>query len=148
MSAYFDAAHVHIQAAYCHSSFGTKIKIERLGELLYIPQSETNDKPLTASESALDSLDKFTGSNIGEADLMVYMCHDTSSGREPCRGIAWSGTVCKNTKKRASSITEYQTSQALFGQVSFENFLQKSPRMPIYKSYVPKYLLHLFIKVS
>ena len=71
---------------------------------------------------------------IGEADLMVYMCHDTNwlPGHRT-NGIAWGMTACIDYKKhQQSSITEYQTSKAKFGQVSNDNFLQNSPRYTVY----------------
>ena len=37
VKSFYDSAHVHLQASFCHVSLGTKIKLERLGEVsLYV----------------------------------------------------------------------------------------------------------------
>ena len=62
----------------------------------------------------------FTSANLGEADLMVYLCHDTTSG-DWTRGTAALGSACNDewwAQPRRSSINEYQESKALFGEVS------------------------------
>ena len=113
--AYWNAAAPHLQARYCHNSLGTKIKIERIGEFGY-----ASGKTLSASSSSLVNMRSLTKENVGEADLMVYMCHDTNS-LYGVIGIAYSGAACRPpfydiTKQ---SINEWRPTAVAFGGVSF-----------------------------
>ena len=51
VKSFYDSAHVHLQAAFCHVSLGTKIKLERLGEVSeYKPK---NGKKLLANDQGM-----------------------------------------------------------------------------------------------
>ena len=51
VKSFYDSAHVHLQASYCHVSLGTKIKLERLGEVSeYRPK---NGKKLLANDQGM-----------------------------------------------------------------------------------------------
>ena len=65
-------------------------------------------------------MQEFTSANLGEADLMVYLCHDTHSG-DTTRGTAAISVACNHwswAPPRRCSINEYQESKALFAEVS------------------------------
>ena len=65
MKAKLDSLMVHVQTAYCHSSLGAKIIIERVGDYIYL------DKKLPIC--GLHKLKEDTANYLGDADLMVYM---------------------------------------------------------------------------
>ena len=84
-----------------------------------MPQSSNPCHPLTAACQTY-GMQPFTLANLGEADLMVYLCHDTTSG-DWTRGTAALGSACNDewwAQPRRSSINEYQESKALFAEVS------------------------------
>ena len=113
--AYWNASAPHLQARYCHTSLGTKIKVERIGEFGY-----ASGKTLSASSSSLEIMRPLTKENLGEADLMVYMCHDTNSLYGGVIGIAYSGVTCTPpfydiTKQ---SINEWRPTPVAFGGVN------------------------------
>ena len=59
---------VHVQTAYCHTSLGSQIVFERIGDYIYI------DKELRICEIAkYEQEGEFTENNIGDANLMVYL---------------------------------------------------------------------------
>ena len=84
---YINDAWTHVQGHYCHSSLGSQVKIERVGN--FIPMNQA----ITATGSQLQSLFTFTEQNLGDADLMLYMAHDTQSLYGTV-GIAWSPVIC------------------------------------------------------
>ena len=116
MTSQFNAAHVHTQARYCHSSLGTKIKIERLGGLKYLSNYKAPSLTADNIKSHKRALRHFTKSHIGEADLMVYLVHDEKRGRG-ARGVSYRSVAC-TTSHLKFSVNEYQSSSALFGEVS------------------------------
>ena len=69
--AYWYAAAPHLQARYCHSTLGTKIKVERIGNFKHYA-----GKTLTASDKSLQKMYSTTAKDLGSADLMTYICHD------------------------------------------------------------------------
>ena len=85
--AYILDAWTHVQAHYCHASLTSQVKVEIVGNIIEMNQA------LVASSAMLDSLFDFTSTNLGDADLMLYMAHDTSSSGGTI-GIAWSPVVC------------------------------------------------------
>ena len=75
--------------------------------------------PITASGLCASALGPFTSANLGEADVMVYLGHDTSGDWQ--QGIAALGTACNDqswARPRKLSINEYQESESYFGGVS------------------------------
>ena len=90
MERYIDNAWTHLQAYYCHESLGTKVTIERVGQLLPI------DFRIKATEFMIRDLrlKLFTALNLGDADLMLYMGLDRDN--KVNNGIAWIGTVCSH----------------------------------------------------
>ena len=59
---------VHVQTAYCHTSLGSQIVFERIGDYIYI------DKELRICEiEKYEQKGEFTENNIGDANLMVYL---------------------------------------------------------------------------
>ena len=130
VKSYYDSAHVHLQASYCHSSLGSKIKIERVGDLSFFEVKEQ----ISAGPKGTLAVSDFTLNNIGNADLIIYLTDNDNNGYA---GIAPIGTLCvpsewnwnmylgvdlgRRTKKVnawKSSISEYHTSAAAFGGVS------------------------------
>ena len=101
---YWNAAAPHLQARYCHSSLGTKIKVERIGDFKHHA-----GKTLTASGDSLKQMQADTVANLGTADLYVYMVHDASS-QWGTAGIAYRSVVCGHYpyKKYQQSINEWR----------------------------------------
>ena len=93
---YWNAVAPHLQAKFCHESLGTKIKIERFGELKYVEKAEELNNVQKAEEF------------VGSADLYALMIGGWGGG------VAW-GLVCS---PGAGSATHYQTSTAYFARVS------------------------------
>ena len=107
---YWNAALPHLQAHYCHSTLGTKIHIETLGFKHY------EGKRLTASIPNLNDMMGPTAEDIGTADLIVYMCNDTTVGGTV--GIAVVGTACNpNWIGGRLSINEWRTTASAYGSV-------------------------------
>ena len=72
MKATIESLLVHVQTAYCHSSLGAQIMIERVGD--FIPL----DKKLKIC--GLHRLREDTTKYLGDADIMVYMLGQTECG--------------------------------------------------------------------
>ena len=108
---YWNAALPHLQAHYCHSTLGTKIHIETLGFKHY------EGRNLTASSQSLNDMWSTTFEDRGNADLIVYMCNDTTSTSGTV-GIAFTGSACNlNLFGQQSSINEWRTTASSFGFV-------------------------------
>jgi len=71
VKSHYNAVHVHLQASFCHSSFGVKIKLERSGDPIHI-----KGKTITASEEGIKALADTTLKTIGTADHVIYLVHD------------------------------------------------------------------------
>jgi len=71
VKSHYNAVHVHLQASFCHSSFGVKIKLERSGDPIHI-----KGKTITASEGGIKALADTTLKTIGTADHVIYLVHD------------------------------------------------------------------------
>ena len=110
VEAYWNAALPHIQAHYCHSTLGTKIKIETIGFKHY------EGKRLTATRPNVRDMYGPTAEDIGSADLMVYMCHD-SSGNDFTVGLAPTGSICGNRDEYKLSINEWESTASGFAFV-------------------------------
>ena len=109
---YWNAALPHLQAHYCHSTLGTKIHIETLGFKHY------EGKRLTASIPDLNDMMGPTAEDIGTADLIVYMCNDTTEYWGVI-GYAPVGTACNpNWIGGRLSINEWRTTASAYGSVS------------------------------
>ena len=72
MQAGIESLLVHVQTAYCHSSLGAQIIIERDGDFIYIDR----ELPLCG----LHKLREDTTKNLGDSDLMVYMVWKQNCG--------------------------------------------------------------------
>ena len=59
---YYHNAFPHLQANYCHSSFPTKIKIEKVGDFIFVPGT------IDASMKSISDLRSFTMQHLGNAD--------------------------------------------------------------------------------
>ena len=57
-----------------------------------------------------------TAEDIGSADLMVYMCHD-SSGNDFTVGLAPTGSICGNRDEYKLSINEWESTASGFANV-------------------------------
>ena len=114
VEAYWNAAAPHLQARYCHSTLGTKIKVERIGNFKYY-----SGKTLTASVDSLQAMFDSTVADIGSADLMTYICHDPSS-LPGVIGIAYRPVICdhSSSNKYKESINEWRTTSVAFGEVN------------------------------
>ena len=77
----------HIQASFCHSSLGSKVLVERLPGIKHYA-----GKTLVASGAKLQEMFALTVSDIGSADLMLYMGYDTAY--YGVIGIAYRPVVC------------------------------------------------------
>ena len=114
VEAYWNAALPHLQAHYCHSTLGTKIHIETLGFKHYV------GKRLTASIPNLNDMMGPTFEDIGNADLIVFMCNDTTVGG--AKGYATVGTACNpNWIGGQLSINEWSSSASYFGKAIFSS---------------------------
>ena len=82
---------VHVQTAYCHSSLGAKIIIERVGDYIYL------DKKLPIC--GLHKLKEDTANYLGDADLMVYMGAQQESKCSLVGLAGGLGTVCNPESK-------------------------------------------------
>ena len=111
--AYIQSTLPHIQALYCHSSsLGTKIQLEIAGEIKHYA-----GKSLQASGDKLNEMKQLTASDLGDADLMVYMGWDTSLWG--VIGIAWVGVVCGHNgyNEYKASINEWRPTHAEAGHL-------------------------------
>ena len=107
---YWNAALPHLQAHYCHSTLGTKIKIETIGFKHY------EGKKLTTTDPDMYDMGGPTAKDIGTADLMVYMCYD-KSGLPGVVGYAPVGSICGDQDERKLSITEWASTPSKFAFV-------------------------------
>ena len=114
MEDYWNAAAPHLQARYCHSTLGTQIKVERIGNFKHYA-----GKTITASGASLQAMFDDTVADLGSADLIAYMCHDTSSLYGTV-GKAYMSKVCwpPYANKLKQSINEWRPTSVKFGGVS------------------------------
>jgi hypothetical protein len=112
VEAYWNAAAPHLQARYCHASLGTKIRVERVGNFKHYA-----GKTLTATGGNLDLMKADTANDLGDADLIAYMCHEEMVPGWQTVGIAWLGVNCDRSwaNKVKSSINEWRSSAAAYG---------------------------------
>jgi len=108
---YWNAAAPHLQARYCHSTLGTQIKVERIGNFKHY-----SGKTITASSASLKTMYDDTVADLGSADLIAYMCHDTSS-LYGVIGIAYRPVVCDHSSanKYKESINEWRPTSVAYG---------------------------------
>jgi len=99
VKSFYDSAHVHLQASFCHVSLGTKIKLERLGEV----SSYVHEKKLLATDQGMLEATDFTLKNIGKADLVIYL---TDNDKKGFSGIAPEGTLCIPSSQQKSVCLE------------------------------------------
>jgi len=112
VEAYWNAAAPHLQARYCHSTLGTKIRVERVGNFKHY-----SGKTLTASGANLQMMFSDTANDVGDADLIVYMCHEEMVPGWQTVGIAYGGVNCDSSwyNKYKQSINEWRSSAAAYG---------------------------------
>ena len=106
---YLNSMVVHLQAHMCLDSLGTKIQLERVGDLTHhvghdwIADSDKGDLAGPIKEITLAS--------DSDAHLFVYLCKDETYGTT---GYAWVGTLCRTywpgfqtsiSEKRSSVLT-------------------------------------------
>merc|ERR1711910_177418 len=108
--AYWNAAHVHLQASYCHATLGSKIKIERSGPVKHMPGKNIDADYDPGKGWKIDHvylMGEYTKANIGARDLMVYMCYDDNNNGDGYIGEATIGTTClpENVRYRGRSST-------------------------------------------
>ena len=120
IATYWNAAAVHLQTRYCHPSLGTKIKIQRVGDLIHAEK-----KSLRADDDSLIFMYTYTKAQLkDEADLMVYLTFDLHhvEGTGGVIGIAYMKSVCTSNLDEGQwkqSINEWQPTTAEFGAVSY-----------------------------
>ena len=117
---------LHIEIILNLKIVGSKIKIETSGPLHYMSESDNKYCHPLHAKCGTSSMSEFTSSVIGSADLVVYLCHDTTTG-DGYRGVAARSTAC-TTSSRRCSINEYQSSKALFAEVSSLLSIDHLPR--------------------
>ena len=76
----------HVQTWYCHSSLGTKMKVERIGDIMYI------DDSFFPAECDTNKVLDITRKNIDTADLMIYATADWNGSTLGFAGCI--GCVC------------------------------------------------------
>ena len=120
VESYWNSAAPHLQARYCHSSLGVKVRIERIGNFKHYA------KTLDAGSNSigLDSLKADTRNDIGDADLMTFMAaHQNIEGLTfITNGVAWVSSVCGdrfiNSNDFKASLNMWQSSAAAYGSVN------------------------------
>ena len=104
---YWNAVAPHLQARFCHSSLGTKIKIERVGKLEYL------DEKIDARGLGSAARGRKAKEVIGSADLVAFMCDGEG------RGVGDLDCLCSDEEgDEKISITEYYLNAAEFARVS------------------------------
>ena len=105
---------VHVQTAYCHTSLGSQIVFERIGDYIYI------DKELRICEiEKYEQEGEFTENNIGDANLMVYLVNKKGGGgpsMKYCKhfvGVANFGVVCSEDRRMAHSFNLFDNKYGL-----------------------------------
>merc|ERR1712001_75178 len=108
---YIKSTMPHIQASYCHKSLGTKIHVQRIGDIKHY-----SGRTLTATEAKLVEMWDTTKTDLNGADLMVYLGYE--SNYVGTVGIAWGKVVCETTGDQyKSSINEWRKTHAEAGQL-------------------------------
>ena len=69
--AYIKSTMPHVQVSYCHSSLGTKILVQRIGDIKHY-----SGRNLQATGAKLQEMWETTRSDLGTADLMMYMGYE------------------------------------------------------------------------
>jgi len=109
---YIKSALPHVQASYCHKSLGTKISVQRIGDIKHY-----SGRSLQATGAKLQEMWDTTLSDLGTADLMMYMGYDNDYYGTV--GIAWGKIVCirSSGNKYKESINEWRNTHAEAGHV-------------------------------
>ena len=117
VEAYWNAAAPHLQARYCHSTLGTQIRVERIGNFKHY-----SGKTLTASGANLQMMFSDTANDVGDADLIVYMCHEEMVPGWQTVGIAYGGVNCDSSwyNKYKQSINEASGYNLMFQNITTE----------------------------
>ena len=69
--AYIKSTMPHVQVSYCHSSLGTKITVQRIGDIKHY-----SGRNLQATGAKLQEMWDTTKADLGTADLMMYMGYE------------------------------------------------------------------------
>ena len=111
--AYIEASLPHVQASYCHASLGSKLVIQRIGDIKYY-----QGRSLQATGAKLQEMWDTTAAELQGADLMMYMGYEESYYGTV--GIAWGKVVCihPSANKYKESINEWRNTHAEAGHVS------------------------------
>ena len=108
----------HVQALYCHkSSLGSMVKVQIKGSIKFY-----KGKHLNASGGKLKEMWGTTKSEIGSADLVMYMSYDPQLWGTI--GIAYKGTACRHAgyNKYKQSINEWRQTHAEAGHTIAHEF--------------------------
>merc|ERR1712166_1609244 len=110
--AYIKSALPHVQVSYCHSSLGTKIHIQRIGDIKHF-----SGRSLQATGAKCNEMGPTTASELGTADLMMYMGYD--SDYFGTVGIAAFQVACIHSSgnRQKLSINEWRKTHAEAGHV-------------------------------
>jgi len=110
--AYIKSALPHVQVSYCHSSLGTKIHIQRIGDIKHY-----SGRSLQATGAKCEEMGPTTASELGTADLMMYMGYD--SDYFGTVGIAAFQVACIHSSgnRQKLSINEWRKTHAEAGHV-------------------------------
>ena len=116
---YWNSAAPHLQARFCHTSLGTKIKIERIGNLELFPYK------IGGVGAWQEAMWDFTVQILEPADLVVYIsCVEGAPGCGGGGGFGYLGAVCTpNPCTSCMSMNDYQPSSSSFGMVTVNFFL-------------------------
>merc|ERR1711971_724811 len=109
---YWQNALVHVQAHYCHSSLGSKIKISTLSV------NHISGTKITASVASAQAMESSNSARLQGADVMVYMAYDAADSGPS--GIASLGVACAATNQNTNkfSISEWQSTAATFAWIA------------------------------
>jgi len=109
--AYIKSTMPHIQVFYCHASLGTKIHVQLLDGIKHY-----QGRSLQATGDKLKEMWSTTTSDLGSADLMMYMGYENEY--YGVVGIAWGKVVCeKGGDHYKESINEWRKTHAEAGQL-------------------------------
>jgi len=110
--AYIKSALTHAQVSYCHASLGTKIHIQRIGNIKHY-----SGRSLQATGAKLEEMKSTTEADLGTADLMMYMGYELDLYGTV--GIAYVSTVCghPNGNGYKQSINEWRPTLTAAGHV-------------------------------
>lgn len=106
-AAYLNAMVTHVQAHFCLDSLGSKVQVERVGDLTY--HAGQTWRAESSSGSLSGPVKDLTAASTSGANLHVYMAKDQQYFGVV--GVAWLGTLCVGPwKPYQASINEKRSS--------------------------------------